>query len=200
MAKLLSGAGGKIGKRMGPVTYTLTEFCADLDRLTREKRTPSVIVGRVSPMLARLLQNPDCIASEFRRRPIEGPGEYMLHRARRFNVIAVVWGPGDSVEPHDHRTWGAIGVLENEIEESRFQVRKDSAGQSRLEMENVRCQRAGTVSVLVPPADIHALKNKTSRNTVEIHVYGRDLVGLPRRLFSADGSVQIFRSPKYMNC
>ena len=31
--------------------------------------------------------------------------------------------------------------------------------------------------------------NPTGRDTVEIHVYGRDLYGLPRKTWAADGRV-----------
>jgi predicted metal-dependent enzyme (double-stranded beta helix superfamily) len=42
--------------------------------------------------------------------------------------------------------------------------------------------------------------NPTGRDTVEIHVYGRDLYGLPRKTWAADGRVSPLVSPKYLNC
>jgi len=184
---------------MGTEAYTLRNFLADVDRVTVEEQVPEVITERVSVLMAPLLRNSDCIPAEFRRRPAEGHGRYMLHRSERFNVTAIVWGPGDGFEAHSHETWGVVGVLENAIEETRFRLFREGAGW-RLEVKDVLLHRAGAVSRLVPPDDIHAMKNSTAQNTVEIHVYGLDLVGLERRKFGSDGAARTYRSPKYLNC
>jgi predicted metal-dependent enzyme (double-stranded beta helix superfamily) len=61
--------------------------------------------------------------------------------------------------------------------------------------------KPGAVSALVPPHDeIHAMYNPTAKNTVEIHVYGKDLAGLQRHVFDKDGHVKSLVSSKYMNC
>jgi len=44
------------------------------------------------------------------------------------------------------------------------------------------------------------MHNPTDRDTVEIHVYGKDLAGLERKTWSADGAVKPLVSPKYLNC
>ena len=44
------------------------------------------------------------------------------------------------------------------------------------------------------------MHNPTARDTVEIHVYGKDLYGLPRKTWAADGSVSPLVSSKYANC
>jgi hypothetical protein len=45
------------------------------------------------------------------------------------------------------------------------------------------------------------MNNISNRNTVEIHVYGKDLAEMPRLRFDfANDSVKIFASPKYQNC
>jgi predicted metal-dependent enzyme (double-stranded beta helix superfamily) len=62
--------------------------------------------------------------------------------------------------------------------------------------------KAGKVSCLVAPNDdIHEMNNVTDRDTVEIHVYGKDLTDMPRLRFDlASGTVKTFASPKYDNC
>ncbi len=42
--------------------------------------------------------------------------------------------------------------------------------------------------------------NPTGRDTVEIHVYGRDLYGLSRKTWADDGRVSPLVSPQYLNC
>jgi predicted metal-dependent enzyme (double-stranded beta helix superfamily) len=119
-------------------------------------------------------------------------------------VSSVVWGPGDSAKAHNHDTWGMVGVIENEIQETRFRRRDDGSKPDYAELETVAVlkNRAGMVSCLISPDDdIHEMLNVTDRDTVEIHVYGKDLTDMPRLRFDpAAKTAKIFASPKYDNC
>jgi len=119
-------------------------------------------------------------------------------------VTAVVWGPGDHLGPHDHRTWGMIGVLGNEITETRFRRVDDreKGNYAVLEQDRVAVVRPGDVSLLIPEVDeIHQMDNFTDRSTVEIHVYGHDLRGLERAKFDLEtGKVSYFTTQKFNNC
>lgn len=181
--------------------YTLKDFIADVDRLAREEQSAQVITERVAPLLAKLVKNPDAVPAEFRRRPEGGRGRYMLHRAPHFNVTSVIWGPGDTAGAHNHETWGVIGVIENEIEETRYRVQEaPGGGRATLEVTRVMRQTPGAVSCLVPGDEVHRMHNSTGRDTVEIHVYGRDLAGLRRKTWAADGTEKPLVSLKYLNC
>jgi 3-mercaptopropionate dioxygenase len=183
--------------------YTLASFIVDLDRITTRETRPEAIAEHVAPLLTRLLRNPDAVAAPFRRRPADGRrGRYMLHRAPRFTVTSVVWGPGETAVAHNHETWGVIGVVENEIEETRYRVIEAGrpGDRAQLEVTTVLRHRPGAVSCLVPDDEVHAMHNPTDRDTVEIHVYGQDLAGLPRMSWDADGMPRPLVSPKYLNC
>jgi 3-mercaptopropionate dioxygenase len=184
--------------------YSLESFVADLERITRAQKSPSAIVDAAKPLLTQLLQNPNCLAPKYRKRGATEYGRYMLHRAARFNITAIVWGPGDNAKAHNHDTWGLVGVVENEIQETRFRRLDDGsrAEYAKLEVKDVLKNSAGMVSCLVPPEDdIHEMNNTSDRNTVEIHVYGKDLAEMPRLRFdAANNSVKIFASPKSQNC
>ena len=186
---------------MATATYTLRDFIADVDRIAREEKSAHVLTERVSPLLAKLVKTPDAVPAEFRRRPEGKRGRYMLHRAPHFNVTSVVWGPGDTAGAHNHETWGVIGVIENEIEETRYRAHEGAGGaKAKLEVTRVMRHKPGAVSCLVPGDEIHAMHNPTGRDTVEIHVYGRDLAGLKRRTWETDGTEKPLVSPKYQNC
>ena len=60
--------------------------------------------------------------------------------------------------------------------------------------------KRGDVSRLVPGDEVHRMHNPTPRDTVEIHVYGKDLVDLRRKTWSDDGSERPLVSTKYLNC
>ena len=185
-------------------TYTLESFIKNLDRITHAETSAVVIVGEVKPLLSRLVQSPCCLPAEHRKRGETSYGRYMLHRAPNFNVTAVVWGPGDMAKPHNHDTWGLVGVVENEIQETRFRRRDDGSKPEfvDLEIKAVLRNSAGMVSCLIPPDDdIHQMNNVSTRNTVEIHVYGKDLANMPRLQFDIEKkTARTFASLKYDNC
>ena len=187
---------------MATETYTLERLIADLDRITREETSPYAITERAAPLLARLVNNPSSIPAEYRRPPAHGGrGRYMLHRAPRFNVTSVVWRPGDTAGAHNHDTWGVIGVIDNEIEETRYRVSGGAPGaRATLEVKQVFRHRPGAVSCLVPDDEVHAMHNPTGHDTAEIHLYGRDLAGLRRKTWAPDGTEAPLVSPKYLNC
>lgn len=184
--------------------YSLQQFIEDLDRITRAQSAQARIVAEAKPLLAELVKNPDCIGPQFKQHGGKIYGRYMLHRAPRFNVTSVVWGPGDKAKAHNHDTWGLVGVLENELQETRFVRRDDGTKESYAELEvtGVKSNKAGMVSTLLAPEDdIHEMLNVTQKNTVEVHVYGKDLANMPRLQFDvAANSVKIFASAKYDNC
>lgn len=184
--------------------YLLTDFIKDLDGITGAESSAAAIVEQAKPLLAKLIRQPDCIEAKFKQRGATAYGRYMLHRAPRFNVNVVVWGPGDSAKAHNHDTWGLVGVVDNEMQETRFRRTDDGSkpGYAELEVTALLNNKAGMVSTLLPPDDdIHEMNNVTMRNTVEIHVYGKDLADMPRLRFDlATKSTKIFASPKYDNC
>jgi predicted metal-dependent enzyme (double-stranded beta helix superfamily) len=184
--------------------YSLQDFIQDLERITRAESSQDKIVAEAKPLLAKLIEQPDCIDARYRKRGATAYGRYMLHRAPLFNVSSVVWGPGDNAKAHNHDTWGMVGVIENEIQETRFRRRDDitKAGYADLEVTTVLKNMAGMVSCLIAPNDdIHEMNNVTDRDTVEIHVYGKDLTDMPRLRFDTESKVvKTFASAKYDNC
>ena len=184
--------------------YSLEKFIEDLDRITRTETSQEKIVAAAKPLLERLVRRPDCLDPKYKKRGTTAYGRYMLHRAPRFNISSVVWGPGDNAKAHNHDTWGMVGVIENEIQETRFRRKDDGSKTDYADLDTIAVVRnqAGMVSCLISPNDdIHEMNNVTSRDTVEIHVYGKDLTDMPRLRFDVvNKTVKSFASPKYDNC
>lgn len=181
-------------------TYTLQAFIQDLDHITREETSGERITERAAPLLARLVKDPSSIPPEYLRSTPQSRGRYILHRAPRFNVTSVIWRPGDTAAAHNHETWGVIGVIDNEIEETRYRVDETRAGKAKLEVTRVTRHQRGAVSRLIPGDEVHRMHNPTQRDTVEIHVYGKDLVDLRRKMWADDGTEKPLVSTKYLNC
>lgn len=189
-------------------TYTLEQFIADMQELVDSQPDEAKIFDRGSVYLERLVTTPEAIPEQFRvpsgtgRRP--NHGSYAIHRGPGLFVSSVVWGPGDHVGPHDHKTWGMIGVMGNAIQETRFRRVDDGERDDYVVLEKDRSTlvKPGDISLLVPDVDeIHQMDNFSDRPTVEIHVYGKDLVGLDRCSYNLEtGKVTRFASGKFDNC
>jgi predicted metal-dependent enzyme (double-stranded beta helix superfamily) len=193
---------------MPSARYGLDEFIHDMTDLVATRPDQASLFDRGSRLIERLVRDPASIPERYRqpaasgRRP--GGGSYLLHRGPGLSVTSVVWGPGSHVGPHDHHTWGMIGVMGNAIQETRFRRVDDRQreGSAILERERAVLMKPGEVSLLVPDLDeIHALDNFSDRPTVEIHVYGADLVGLERCRYDLEtGKVSSYVLGKYDNC
>ena len=181
-------------------SYTIEEFVHDITEKLNQGMDVERLLDQGSTLLERLIGNPDCIPPEYKVPSGGGKhpnrGSYLLHRSPELLVTTVVWGPGDHVGPHDHHTWGMIGVLENELHEVRFRRLDDGSRPdfSRLEKDRQAVSKQGEVSLLIPDVDeIHQIDNPDYRPTVEIHVYGRDLATINRCQFDLEtGAVTTF--------
>lgn len=189
--------------------YALDQFVADMESLVASRPDEAALFDRGSALLERLVTAPgDWLSDEYRRPSGRGKmpnvGVYNLHRGQGIYVSALVWGPGSHLGPHDHKTWGMIGVMDNGIQETRFRRVDDRAGEefARLEQDRVAQLKPGEVSLLIPEVDeIHQMDNLSDRPTVEIHVYGKDLVGLPRCMYDLEtGRIKPFMSGPSDNC
>jgi hypothetical protein len=73
--------------------YSLQDFIEDLERITRTEISQERIVGAAKPLLVKLVQQPDCIDTKYRKRGATAYGRYMLHRAPLFNILRSFGGP-----------------------------------------------------------------------------------------------------------
>lgn len=188
--------------------YPLDEFIHDLSVLVAEEPDQARLFDRGSSFIERFVRDPDALPEEYRRPAVNarrpGGGSYVLHRGPGLLVTSVIWGPGAHAAPHDHHTWGMIGVMGNGIQETRFRRvdDRDREGHARLVTDRTVSVTSGEVSLLIPDLDdIHQMDNITDRPTVEIHVYGADLVGLERCQYNLEtGAVKRFVTTRFDNC
>ena len=194
---------------MTTVKYSLDEFTSDMESLLKSKPGQQKIFDAGSSLLERLVSNENVIPSEYRLPAVNGRrpnhGTYLLYQGESgLSVTAVVWGPGEHLGPHDHLTWGMIGILNNTLTETRYQRVDDRSreGYAQLELDRAVKFKPGELTLLVPDTDeIHQMDNHTDRPTVEIHVYGDDLRGIDRHRYDLETGKMIgFRSGAYDNC
>lgn len=87
-----------------------------------------------------------------------------------YSLIAAVWRPGQRTPVHDHVAWCVVGVHLGTEHEIRYRL----AGDHLVEDGHTH-GAAGSVTVLTPPGDIHAVVNDDTEVAVSLHVYGADL-------------------------
>jgi len=191
------------------VKYALEDFVAEMESLLQGQPDQQKLFDIGSSCLSRLISNPEAVPAAFRVPSGTGRranhGSYLLHQgASGLQVTAVVWGPGDHAAPHDHHTWGMIGVWGNALTETRFRRLDDRtrSDYAKLEQDRTTLVKPGEISLLIPEVDeIHQMDNYTDRPTVEIHVYGHDLRGLDRCTYNLEtGKISPFVTKKYDNC
>jgi predicted metal-dependent enzyme (double-stranded beta helix superfamily) len=191
------------------VKYSLEDFSHDMEDLLKSQPGNQQIFDKGSTWLERLISNPDSIPMEFRTPLGSGPrpnhASRMLYQGESgLQVTAVVWGSGDHLGPHDHRTWGMIGILENALTETRYRRIDDHDvdGFAKLEKDRAATVQPGEITLLVPDEDeIHQMDNHTDKSTVEIHVYGNDLRSIDRNAFNLKtGKITTFRTSRWDNC
>ena len=194
---------------MTSVKYSLDEFTHDMESLLVRQPNQEKIFDIGSSWLEKLIGNPDVIPEQFRvpsgkgRRP--NHGSYILYQGESgLSVTAVVWGAADRTGPHDHRTWGMIGILDNALTETRFRRVDDRSkdGYAQLEQDRRAEFKPGEITLLIPDTDeIHQMDNFTDRPTVEIHVYGNDLRNIDRSRYDLKtGIITSFKTQKFDNC
>jgi predicted metal-dependent enzyme (double-stranded beta helix superfamily) len=106
-------------------------------------------------------------------------GLFPLHQSPTLTILNVVWAPGMSIFPHDHRMWAVIGIYGG-TEDNVFYKRTPGglvhASSKRLEI--------GDASLLGEEC-VHAVTNPLGTFTGALQIYGGDFFGIARSEFDA---------------
>ena len=100
-----------------------------------------------------------------------------LYHAPDLTILDLVWAPGMTLQPHDHRMWAVIGI---------YSGREDNIFWRRLPDGSGRVEAAGAKALSVGDAEplgrniIHSVTNPIGRHTGAIHVYGGDFFAAER--------------------
>jgi 3-mercaptopropionate dioxygenase len=116
-----------------------------------------------------------------------------LHAETAFSIVAIVWRPGQATSIHDHLAWCVVAVLAGAEHETTY---RRGAGNTLVAGTETR-NGMGSVTALIPPGDIHRVRNLDEDIAVSLHVYGADLGAAGssvRRVYDVhDGTLDIAR-------
>ncbi len=145
----------------------MDEFVGDCLGARRESE-PRLAIRDV---LNRALADTTAVAAAL---PPERAGLTRLHVSDELTVLKVVWGPGMTLGPHDHRMWATIGIYSGG-EENAF-YRRD--GRTLIDSGG-RSLHPGDICLLGDDV-IHSVHNPTTEFAGAIHIYGGDFFTTPR--------------------
>lgn len=100
-----------------------------------------------------------------------------IYRSDTLTIVNIVWGPHQTLMPHNHEMWAIIGIYTGREDNIFWRRRKDDP--ARVEAAGARTLLAGDVTPLGKDI-IHSVANPLGRFTGAIHVYGGDFFGEPR--------------------
>ena len=100
-----------------------------------------------------------------------------LHRSPDLTILDIIWGPGMTIYPHDHRMWAVIGVYEGCEDNTFFRRTPDG-----IVAASARRIEAGETAVLGAQT-IHAVTNPLGQCTCALQIYGGDFFAVERSEF-----------------
>jgi predicted metal-dependent enzyme (double-stranded beta helix superfamily) len=148
--------------------FEIEEFVADC----RGALTESLPQSAIKEILERAMSQPREIEKVLGTP--ESGGIHTLFRSDEITVLNMIWTPGMTLYPHDHRMWAVIGLYGGREDNSFYRRTPDGlrpAGGKNLEGRDV---------LMLGDRAIHSVSNPSRQFTGAIHVYGGDFFGVPR--------------------
>lgn len=167
------------GEKGHPESCRLAAFIERMGEMVSTYREEARQVAETERLLSELIADPSWMRREWMVPCDEKYARYVVHRdpQDRFDVIALVWKPGQATLLHDHDgTWGVEGVVKGTITITNF-LRERELGEDLVqlrELETVEVGARGT-GQLLPPADCHIVANRGTETAITVHVYGKPL-------------------------
>ena len=152
----------------------LDALVADLDHAVRTTSAGAAAVAAVGEALRPYLGRPDLLRPHQRLADAERYRAHLLHVAEdgAFSLVGLVWLPGQQTPIHDHLAWCVVGIHEGIEYESRYMLSDDGA---QLITTGRAQAGVGVVAGLLPPGDIHRVRNDGDVLAISLHVYGADV-------------------------
>lgn len=143
-------------------------------------RDSAAIVAELSTRLPELIERyREAIPSDLLRGDPKGYRRIELHFCpiRGYQIIAMVWGPGQGTPVHDHRdVWGVESVWCGELQVADFQASAVAGELLRLAPVDSVHLRSGEVVGLTPDQGLHLCRNPSLREVaVSLQIYARPL-------------------------
>jgi predicted metal-dependent enzyme (double-stranded beta helix superfamily) len=130
----------------------------------------------VREVLARAVSRPSAVLDALG--PPSRAGLHSLYRSPELTILNLVWGPGMTLMPHNHRMWAVIGIYSGR-EDNIFwrRVRGDTTGRIEAAAAKALCEKDAEP---LGRDIIHSVTNPIGRCTAALHIYGGDFFAADR--------------------
>lgn len=173
----------------------LRDFVTALSRLLDQQSSEADILERAGTLLGALVARDDWLPAEYAQPHPEHFQQFLLHAdsGERFSIVSFVWGPDQRTPIHDHTTWGLIGMLRGAEYSQPFEL--DALGKPHASGTAIRLEPGDVERVSPRVGDIHRVHNAfDDRTSISIHVYGGNIGGIRRSIYTEDGERKPFIS------
>lgn len=158
--------------------FDLEAFVTDCRGALVEDRAAVAVKEVLERALARPTDIDDALGMPNRA------GLFTLYRSPGLTVLHVIWPPGVSLYPHEHRMWAVNGIYGGREDNSFYR-----RAANRIVPSGGKSLDAGETVVLGRDA-IHSVVNPCASYTAAIHVYGGDYFATPRSQWDPDTLVE----------
>jgi predicted metal-dependent enzyme (double-stranded beta helix superfamily) len=136
----------------------------------------------VRDVVARAVSEPDAVIAALGEP--QRAGINLIFRSPTLTILNLIWGPGMTIMPHDHRMWAVIGIYTGR-EDNIYWRRLPADSDREIEAAGARSLCRGDCTPM--GADIiHSVTNPIPRLTGAIHVYGGDFLTQERTEWDAE--------------
>jgi predicted metal-dependent enzyme (double-stranded beta helix superfamily) len=142
---------------------------------TGQAPATAVVARVVEALRANLPTTKILTARQLQGHP-ERYAQFVLHvePGGLFSIVALVWRPDQVTPIHDHVSWCVVGVLQGGELETRYVLRTRERS-TYLKESGIQENCPGSVCGLIPPGDIHRVRNNGTQTAVSLHIYGADI-------------------------
>jgi predicted metal-dependent enzyme (double-stranded beta helix superfamily) len=161
---------------MPAVATKLDELIAAVRDVVRRSDDSGEIGAAVADVLREYINAPDLLSGEQLAPDPSGYRQHILHVEPdgSFSIVALVWLPGQETPIHDHVSWCVVGVYRGDEHETTYELRNGQRD-PHLVMTGEHVNRNGSIASLIPPGDIHRVRNGGNELAVSLHIYGADI-------------------------
>jgi predicted metal-dependent enzyme (double-stranded beta helix superfamily) len=156
------------------------QYMRSLAEISEARRSPKATVRAVEQAKRALLARGLSLEERVRATNGDRHGRHLLHLDPHsgFVVIVMAWPAGGDSLPHDHGTWGTVGVLEGTLQVTTYDRMDDGSDPLRAELMptcTLRAEQGAVASVLPPHDEYHRIENPTGSLALSLHTYGREI-------------------------
>jgi predicted metal-dependent enzyme (double-stranded beta helix superfamily) len=157
--------------------FDLDGFVESCRRLAREPHAPK----RVLELMREVVADPEAVKQGVPPlAPNVGVLDEPIFRSSELTVLNVALRPGGLSIPHNHGMWAVIGIYQGKEANTFF--RRTEHG-----LEEANRRTVETSEAMLLGADVvHAIENPLTSPTLGLHVYGGDLLGAERSMWSPE--------------